>query len=89
MEDKYIGIVCKYSSRYFVSYRKSLLNNCFSQKPRNVGPNQFNLIPSGNHVVGLIYQSIWKVAVMAKDFVARYLCRLNHCQLLQIQQFFF
>ena len=31
---------------------------------------------------------------MAEDFVARHLCRfynkhLNHCQLLQIQQFFF
>ena len=43
MEEKYLGKVCKYSSRYVVSCRKFLLNNCFNQTPRNVGPNQFNL----------------------------------------------
>ena len=43
MEDKYLGIVCKYSSRYIVLCRKFLLNNYFNQIPRNVGPNQFNL----------------------------------------------
>ena len=43
MEGKCFVIVCKYSSRYIMSCRKFLLNNCFNQIPRNFGPNQFNL----------------------------------------------
>ena len=43
MEEKYHGMVCKYSSRYVVLCKKFLLNNCFNQIPRNVGPDQFNL----------------------------------------------
>ena len=49
MEEKYVGIVCKqgaltalpvckYSSRYVVSCRKFLLNNCFNQIPRTLVP---------------------------------------------------
>ena len=44
MKEKYIRIVCKYSSKYVVSCRKFLLNNCFNQITRNVGSNQFNLV---------------------------------------------
>ena len=52
MEGKYLGIVRKYSSRYIVSCRKFLLNNCFNQIPRNVGPNPGpHSVQCGNHVV--------------------------------------
>ena len=43
MEEKYIGIVCKCSSKYVVSCRKFLLNDGFNQIQSNIGPNQFNL----------------------------------------------
>ena len=58
------------------------------------GPNQSNLASMLSRRWPNLSVNMKNIAVMAKDFVARHLCRfykkyLNHCQLLQIQQFLF